>query len=225
MTNKHLMLILVVSLLGLSAKAQPKNNSENTESISEPSYLMFRYSSKNFVRNEDRGTIGLQYIKGLKNQKAVRFGVELNSNYFTQHEWTPLNSDTNQHHIKTYMNTLVKASMGIEWRKQLHKDVILYAGIDGMLGIGVTNYYSNVYAYRNDGTYIENYSPFIYSKHMAIQAGVRPFSGIRANWNRFAIGYEAGLPLQYTYIPSLQTGRFQNIKVQHTLSIGLRLKK
>jgi hypothetical protein len=130
--------------------------------------------------------------------------------------------------MQTYnsFNTLLpKINIGKEWQKQIHKDVELYGGLDLGLGMGRASKSVNTEKYISisSGSYTIGSSNGVASI-FAFNVSARPFAGLRVNWNRFTVGYESSIPLNYTVINSESVNMVDKPKFQHQLNIGFKLR-
>lgn len=178
----------------------------------------------------NRGThipLGLQYIKGAKNNTAYRFGFNFSSTNFTKFHQGYYSNDTFYNSNTDYYINTANLSFGKEWRKQIHKDISIYAGAD--LGVGLGKSYSNT----NNNRMIKDSMGGYYNiggygfgqRNVALNITARPFIGIRTDWNQFVVGYEASLPVNYTHVFGQNSNNVNGFRLQHQLSLGYKLGK
>lgn len=195
------------------------------------SYLMMNFNlnkNKNYYspgpfysHSNNPFPIGLQWVKYNTENTAIRFGFTIfKKNLFSNYNNTSV-GDTFQQTYNSYEALMPKFSIGKEWQKHIHRDVSIYGGAD----IGFAFMKSPVM--YNEEWYIPNQSYRFHghetSSAFIMNLSARPFTGIRVNWNRFAVGYEASLPLNYTQVFSEGVHKLDGINLQHQLNLGYRI--
>lgn len=167
-------------------------------------------------------SIGLQYIRSRKNNTAFRFGISSFSQNFPGSYSVATVNDTTTYTSRFYRAHIPRFSFGMEWQKQLHRDVMIYAGADAQLGMMFAQ--KNTWEYRStDSNQIYNYRLMTNRGPLAVSAAIRPFVGMRANWSRFVFSYELSSPFDFSMIPG-QFADFHAMQLKHTLSLGYMLK-
>jgi hypothetical protein len=181
-----------------------------------------QFSSYSFQRNIlPRNLFSLQYVKHKDSFSANRFGIDLFSTVISSNGNSSFRNDTNFYSINQYEILVPKLTYGKEWRKYLHKDIMLFAGGDA--GLGLTRTGKMVY----NGVSTFNSSIWSGSQNSSVWAGsisAKPFIGIRSVWNRFVVGYEASLPLTITKVFDKGVRPLVNANFEHKLSIGYAFK-
>lgn len=214
---------LALTALGFSASAQtaPSNNDfilfNNSWNMSNNNYYLgLRH------QNPYNNQVNLQYVRSLRNNRALRFSLGM-QDVFYNGEYTQYSSnDTNFQTFSNYNTTMAKIGIGMEWRKMLHKDVMIIGGADVNLGAGRLDRYYGEYSYTN--TYTTGTGSSSIGDGLAIHTGLTPFTGIRISWGRLALGYTVALPFQLnSAIGQNQTINDFNMRFQHQLSVGYRI--
>lgn len=171
------------------------------------------------------GTVrmNIQWIKADRKQSANRYGLGMYSKTINHNSYQTI-GDTG-YIVASYKHiTAPMLQFGKEWRKFLHKDVHIFAGVDAQLAVGQNEYYST--RYRHADTVLTNYFSY-YNTSLAATVGIRPFIGIRTDWNRFVIGYEMSMPFRYSFTQDNKGGihPIDLLRINHQLSVGYRLNK
>lgn len=165
--------------------------------------------------------IGLQWIKYNTPNTALRFGFTIfKKNLFSNYN-SSYTGDTFYSTYNSFEALMPKFSIGKEWQKHIHKDVSIYGGADIGLGFMKSPVMFNEDWYIPNSSY--GFSGRQTSSAFILNASVRPFTGIRVNWNRLVVGYEASMPVNYTQVFSEGVHKMDGLKLQHMLNLGYRI--
>lgn len=190
---------------------------------SRQSYSFQLPGSSHYLSGREVFPIGIQWVKYKNQNSAMRYGFTIVSQPLPGYEYSYAIADTFYQQQKVYNVLLPKFSAGKEWQKHIHKDVAIYGGADAAVGFMknsqmdyLTKYNTNQpYYYSQRGT--QSGSAYI------LNLSLRPFTGIRVNWNRFVVGYEASVPVNYTKVFSEDIHKIEGPKLQHQINLGYRL--
>lgn len=172
--------------------------------------------------NNNNRNIGIQYIRNRKNNTAFRFGISsYHQNMMGSYTYTT-QQDTTTYYYKYYTANIPKLSVGMEWQKRLHPDVMIYAGVDAQLGAMFAKQ-DNTTMVRVDSTDYYRWSGTTTRGPLAIGASIRPFVGMRANWSRFVFSYELASPIDFTSMPGYSSN-LNGMQLKHTISLGYMFK-
>ncbi|MBL7771715.1 MAG: hypothetical protein JNM95_02495 [Chitinophagaceae bacterium] len=169
--------------------------------------------------------VGIQWIKNRKNNQAFRFGISGYSHTQINTSQLTIAHDTNIYHYQGYGIRMPKLSVGMEFQKKIHRDVVLYGGMDVQVGAARTRTIN----FEEVSTALGSYRSSVYyttanRDPIAIGATFKPFVGIRANWNRFVFSYELSMPMNVNSVLGKSTD-FNTGHIQHTISIGYMFGK
>ncbi|MBK8145694.1 MAG: hypothetical protein IPK62_12225 [Bacteroidetes bacterium] len=131
--------------------------------------------------------------------------------------------DTSFFRSNSYPALIPKFTIGKEWQKHIHRDVVLYGGAD--IGFGAMKNpkmdITQKYAMGSFFSYSANQTASVWMLHLS----ARPFLGMRINWNRLVVGYEASLPVNYTQAIGENVRNVGKPILQHQLNFGYQIKK
>lgn len=187
------------------------------------SYYSNPFFQTNRFSNSETFPIGLQWIKYHNDHSAMRFGFTLFTKTLQSKFAHSTIEDTSIYRSSSYPALIPKFTFGKEWQKHIHKDVVLYGGAD--IGFGAMKNpkmaVTQKYAMGSFFSYSANQSASVWMLNLS----ARPFLGMRINWNRFVVGYEASLPVNYTQAVGEDVRNVGHLKLQHQLNFGYKLKK
>lgn len=178
---------------------------------------------RNRFSNKDVFPIGIQWIKYKNDQSAMRYGFTLYSNKLSSNFSSSTNGDTSVFSGNSYEILTPKFTVGKEWQKHIHKDIVVYGGAD--LGFGMMKNPKMNIEERYANSNFMSYSASQTASVWAMNLSARPFMGTRINWNRFVVGYEASLPVNYTQVLGEDVRNVSGFKLQHQLNFGYQIKK
>lgn len=193
-----------------------------------PYYIPYiGYAPRHFA-NRNSINLGLQWIRNNSNESAWRFGFSIHEDHLYTQGTSKQIVDTTYINYSGYDIILPKLSVGKEWQKHIHKDVTMYAGADlgfGLMKNGKMNVEERHVHSANNMYNYSSYSANQSGSKLAMNISARPFAGLRMNFNRFTIGYEAGLPRNYTRVLGENLYKWDKPTIQHQLSMGFKLGK
>jgi hypothetical protein len=181
------------------------------------------YNHGRSISNNPIFPVGFQYIRNFTDNSAMRFGITLyQKNIMSNYNFYTI-GDTSFQKYTSYDAVMPKISIGKEWQKHIHKDVDIYGGADVGFGMMKSNkmYNTDKYTSNSTGSYYYG-SSMSNTSSMIYNVSARPFAGIRVNWNRFTIGYEASLPINYTQVASEDIRSIDKPILQHQLNLGYK---
>jgi hypothetical protein len=162
----------------------------------------------------------LLLIKTKSNTSGMRYGfnvIHTPYNIYTKPDIKI--GDTMYSEYKKVSALIPRISIGKEWYKNIHQDIKLYIGFDGVAG-AMQNKTDSSFSkdYPNGST---TYGIFIKQPVLNYSIETRPFMGLRTAWGRFMVGYQAGIPIQF-----LKQERFgADIDLLHQIQLGYAFNK
>ena len=180
-------------------------------------------SVRNRYSNKDVFPIGIQWIKYRKDQSAMRYGFTLYTNKLSSNFSSSTNGDTSIYSGNSYEIVSPKFTVGKEWQKHIHKDIVVYGGLDVGFGM-MKNPKMNIEERYTNSSFM-SYSASQTASVWTMNLSARPFMGTRINWNRFVVGYEASLPANYTQVIGEDVRNVSGFRLQHQLNFGYQIRK
>lgn len=215
--KKTIVLLAVLSTAFQSTQAQT--------SVGED-FILFERSqgfrnNNNFFNPNTNSINSLKYIKSINRNTAWRFGIGLNDMGSWRNYSSYSQNDTNFYSSYSRWSTMPTLSIGREWRKRLHKDVMVIGGADLNLGAG------RYREHRSEGYNYNNTTSGVISKsntsNLVVGATFNPFTGIRISWGRLALGYTAGLNMRYNNYQKTQGyNNGFDMTLNQNISVGYR---
>ncbi len=227
-----LILVAILTISGFSTNAQSKKGDDfillnNNWNMGRNYYNYGPYGAyKGLPRNIQDHQFSLQYVRSMSKRKALRFSLGYKEHYFYGQSTYQNISDTTFQTYNGYSTQLPKVGIGMEWRKMLHKDVMLIGGGDVALGFSrLQREYSEFKTYQDSNGFRSlGYGTIRSNTGFGMHASLTPFTGLRVGWGRFAIGYTATLPFQFNMAKDGLEGMSEfNINFQHSVSVGYRM--
>ena len=220
--KKLIGILSLLSLIGLTTQAQ-KKSSDDFILISNDFNLNRTTNGSLFTTSYNHsGLIGLQYIRSMSDNKANRFGMGvLHSSSGTRIDLFQRN-DTIAYSEYNKDNSAFYVSIGKEYRKMLHTDVMIIGGADIGAGIGGSSNYTSEVGLTDSLRYIRTIDPG--ATGFITVARCTPFLGMRISWKRLAIGYSIKAPIQmdYTSLGNWKTFSIET-NLQQSISLGYRI--
>jgi hypothetical protein len=226
-----LSLACLLTLLAANNAMAQKNDSYlllNINLKDKPNYYPYRPYGSRSSYAEGGSRFGLQWIKNNSNTAAWRFGFSIYENSLISQGYSKQVADTFFYTYKGYEVLIPKLSIGKEWQKHIHKDVTVYAGGDLGFGLMKNPKMSIEERWIADSTgnnYNSSYAANQTDSRWIMTISIRPFAGMRMNFSRFTIGYEASLPRDYTCVLGDNIHKLNKATIQHQLSMGFKLGK
>lgn len=220
---KKIHLIILVVLCSSSAFAQTGSSylMMNFNLNSENNNRSYYPSVRNRFSNKDVFPIGIQWIKYKNEHSAMRYGFTLFSKrLFSNFSYSTI-GDTSVYKGNAYELLMPKFTVGKEWQKHIHKDIEVYGGLD--LGFGMMKNPKMNIEERYTSSSFMGYSAGQTASVLAFNLSARPFMGTRISWNRFVVGYEASLPVNYSQVIGEDIRNTSGLKLQHQLNFGYKL--
>jgi len=205
-------------LLALTVKGQERKGEEflllsNTINFN-------RANQFNYYNNESN-ILSLLYTKAINKESAWRIGVGIRDYSSYPRILSTQRNDTTFITEQYRSSTMPHLIAGKEWRKYLHKDVMIIGGVDIGLGAGSSDE-STVESY----IYQDVQSTRIYNDRdqgFSLYNNISPFTGVRVSWKRLSLGYQFSAMAQSTYISAGNSNTFDfDLSLKQSLSIGYR---
>lgn len=177
----------------------------------------------NFDNSSENRIFGIMLIKKISDKSAWRFGLGYKNFYQTFETREKASNDTLYEFTTNRSTALPHLTIGKEWRKIIHKDVLLVGGIDFSLGGGPGELAEREYAlFQNERTLRDLK---IQKDGLGFYTNVSPFTGLRINWGRLALGYD--LNASWENIATTGQSTFYNLDLtlRQALSIGIKLNE
>ncbi len=178
-----------------------------------------RANRYNFYSNQS-SILSLLYTKAIDQESAWRIGLGIKS-YSAYPSTSSSKSNDTTFITERYRNSTMPHLMaGKEWRKYLHKDVMIIGGVDIGLGAGSADE-STIESYvHQDVQSIRTYIQI--DRGFSLYSSVSPFTGLRVSWKRLALGYQLNAVAKSTFL-SVGSNSFDfDLSLMQSLSIGYR---
>ncbi len=222
MKKQLLITCVIIAFFGLKTKGQSNSSDDFIMLNYQQNMVSKEFSINNPFYNRKGQQVSLQYVRSIAQNKALRFSFSGQEYHFNRQSSQFTQGDTTYQNYNNYYTFMPKLGIGLEWRKILHKDIMIIGGADFNLGAGRLDNSVITQQIVNGNT--SGYGTTVFGDGVALYKSLTPFTGIRINWGRLALGYTAMLPMQLNtaFVSNSRISEF-DMRLQHRISVGYRI--